>query len=217
MPRKRYPRFEEVIQRLFEDDDEQSDIDIVVVPLETVEASDEEEGNNNILNHDNDDLPCDTAVEIEVQSKRKFESSESSCSRAKKFKKSKTEQFKWIKKEPLNMPQPKNEEKDRIENCKRQYKGSEMGHVEFYNHCDDRGGQGTGLAYPIQCRMCVESISDITAEDSALYIVLKPHSSVNCLRRIGKKSWQKGAIHVVQIFEVDVNYARERERACACA
>ncbi|GBN07002.1 hypothetical protein AVEN_87478-1 [Araneus ventricosus] len=38
-----------------------SDIDIVVVPPETTEASDEEEGNDIILNHDNDDLPCDTA------------------------------------------------------------------------------------------------------------------------------------------------------------
>ncbi|GBL73735.1 hypothetical protein AVEN_230718-1 [Araneus ventricosus] len=36
------------------------DIDIVVVPPETAEASDEE-GNDNILNHDNDDLPCDSA------------------------------------------------------------------------------------------------------------------------------------------------------------
>ncbi|GBM95964.1 hypothetical protein AVEN_146471-1 [Araneus ventricosus] len=69
------------------DDDEQSDIDIAVVPPETAEASDEEEGNNNILNHDNDDLPCDTASETEVHSKKKFESSESSCSRVKKLKK----------------------------------------------------------------------------------------------------------------------------------
>ncbi|GBM13577.1 hypothetical protein AVEN_266918-1 [Araneus ventricosus] len=87
MPRKRYLMLEEAIQRLFEDDtddDEQRDIDIVVPP-ETAEASDEEEGNDNILNHDNDDLPCDTAGQIEVHSKRKFESSESSCSRAKKF------------------------------------------------------------------------------------------------------------------------------------
>ncbi|GBM63484.1 hypothetical protein AVEN_205833-1 [Araneus ventricosus] len=97
MHRKRYLTLEEAIQRLSEDDTEQSDIDIVVVPPETAEDSDEEEVNNIILNHDNDDLPCDTAGEIEVDSKKKFESSESSCSRAKKFKKSKTERFKWIK------------------------------------------------------------------------------------------------------------------------
>ncbi|GBM60043.1 hypothetical protein AVEN_147605-1 [Araneus ventricosus] len=63
MPRKRYLTLEESIQRLFEvdtDDDEQNNIDIVVPP-ETAEASDEEEGNDNILNHDNDDLPSDTA------------------------------------------------------------------------------------------------------------------------------------------------------------
>ncbi|GBM84473.1 hypothetical protein AVEN_192186-1 [Araneus ventricosus] len=75
--------------RLFEDDtddDEQSDIGIVVVPPETAEASDEEEGNN-ILNHDNGDLPCDTTGENEVHSKKKSESSERSFSRAKKFKK----------------------------------------------------------------------------------------------------------------------------------
>ncbi|GBN02530.1 hypothetical protein AVEN_247-1 [Araneus ventricosus] len=40
--------------------DVESDIDIDVVPPETAEASDEE-GNDNILNHYNDDLPCDTA------------------------------------------------------------------------------------------------------------------------------------------------------------
>ncbi|GBN39890.1 hypothetical protein AVEN_109432-1 [Araneus ventricosus] len=122
MPRKRYLALEEAIQRLFEDDtddNEQSDIDIVVVPPETAESSDE--GNDNILNHDNDDLPCDTAGETEVHSK-KFESSESSCNREKKLKKSKTEYFKWIKKEPLNMPQPKNEEKDRIEIFKNKIK-----------------------------------------------------------------------------------------------
>ncbi|GBN61560.1 hypothetical protein AVEN_168198-1 [Araneus ventricosus] len=75
----------------------QSDIDIVVVRPETEEASDEEEGNDNIWNHDNDDLPCDTAGEIEVHSKKEFESSESSCSHAKKLK-PKTEAFKLIKK-----------------------------------------------------------------------------------------------------------------------
>ncbi|GBN80550.1 hypothetical protein AVEN_75290-1 [Araneus ventricosus] len=58
MPRKRYLTLEKAVQRFFEDD-EQSDIDIVVVPPETAEASDEEEGNDNILNHANDDLPCD--------------------------------------------------------------------------------------------------------------------------------------------------------------
>ncbi|GBL77943.1 hypothetical protein AVEN_143273-1 [Araneus ventricosus] len=96
MPRKKYLKPEEAIQRLFEDDTydhEQSDIDIVVIPPETAEASGEEEGNDNILNHDNDDLPCDTAGKIEVHLKKKFESSESSCSRATKFKKSKTEHF----------------------------------------------------------------------------------------------------------------------------
>ncbi|GBL99686.1 hypothetical protein AVEN_249732-1 [Araneus ventricosus] len=73
MPRKRYLTLEEAIQRLFEDDtdgDEQTDIDIVVLSPETVEASDEEERNDNILNHDNDDFPCDTAGEIEVHSKK---------------------------------------------------------------------------------------------------------------------------------------------------
>ncbi|GBN02662.1 hypothetical protein AVEN_121176-1, partial [Araneus ventricosus] len=43
------------------DDDKQSDIDIVVVLPESPEASDEKEGNDNILNHDNDAFPCDTA------------------------------------------------------------------------------------------------------------------------------------------------------------
>ncbi|GBM91589.1 hypothetical protein AVEN_164196-1 [Araneus ventricosus] len=57
------------------DDDEQSNIDIIVVQPETAEDSDEEEANDNILNHANDDLPCSTAGEIEVQSKKKFECS----------------------------------------------------------------------------------------------------------------------------------------------
>ncbi|GBM79676.1 hypothetical protein AVEN_59167-1 [Araneus ventricosus] len=64
MPRKRYLTPEEAIQRLSEDDTydhEQSDIDIVVFPPEIAEAGGEEEGNDNILNHDNDDLPWDTA------------------------------------------------------------------------------------------------------------------------------------------------------------
>ncbi|GBN18468.1 hypothetical protein AVEN_125400-1 [Araneus ventricosus] len=52
------------------EDDKQSDIDKVVVPLETPEASDEKEGNDNILNDDNDDLSCDTASEIEVHSNK---------------------------------------------------------------------------------------------------------------------------------------------------
>ncbi|GBN65320.1 hypothetical protein AVEN_223199-1 [Araneus ventricosus] len=52
------------------DDEKQSDIDIVVVPPETPEAGDEKEGNDNILNDDNDDLPCDTAGEIEVHSNK---------------------------------------------------------------------------------------------------------------------------------------------------
>ncbi|GBM36116.1 hypothetical protein AVEN_179112-1 [Araneus ventricosus] len=89
MPRKRYLTFEEAIQRFFEDDadnDEQSDMDIVVRP-ETAEASDEEEGNANILNQNDNDLPSETACKIEVHSKKKIQSSESSCSRAKKFKK----------------------------------------------------------------------------------------------------------------------------------
>ncbi|GBN17891.1 hypothetical protein AVEN_245351-1 [Araneus ventricosus] len=57
MPRKRYLTLEEAIQKLFEDDtydQEQSDIDIVVVPRENAEGGDEEEGNYNILYHDND-------------------------------------------------------------------------------------------------------------------------------------------------------------------
>ncbi|GBL86330.1 hypothetical protein AVEN_164520-1 [Araneus ventricosus] len=73
MPRKRYLTFEEAVPRHFEDDtddDEQSDTDIFVVPPETAEASDEEEGNDNILNHDNGDLPFDTAGKIEVPSKK---------------------------------------------------------------------------------------------------------------------------------------------------
>ncbi|GBN56153.1 hypothetical protein AVEN_215304-1 [Araneus ventricosus] len=51
MPRKRYLTLEETIQRLFEDSadgDEQSDVDIVVVPPENAEASDEEEGNDKL-------------------------------------------------------------------------------------------------------------------------------------------------------------------------
>ncbi|GBM01518.1 hypothetical protein AVEN_209324-1 [Araneus ventricosus] len=73
MPRKKYHTLKEAIQRLFEEDTdnhEQSDIDIVVVPPETTEASDEGEGNDNILNPDNDDLPCDTAEEIECTQNR---------------------------------------------------------------------------------------------------------------------------------------------------
>ncbi|GBN55721.1 hypothetical protein AVEN_185364-1 [Araneus ventricosus] len=88
MPRKKYLMLEHAIQRLFEDDkdeEEQSDKDIVFPP-ETAKASKEAEGKDNILNHDNDDLFCDTASEIIVHSKKKFESSESSCSPAKKFK-----------------------------------------------------------------------------------------------------------------------------------
>ncbi|GBM29606.1 hypothetical protein AVEN_130084-1 [Araneus ventricosus] len=68
MPRKIYLTLKEVIQRPLEDntdDDEQSDINIIVAPLEISEASNEEEGYDNILNHDNDDLPFDTAREIE--------------------------------------------------------------------------------------------------------------------------------------------------------
>ncbi|GBN41424.1 hypothetical protein AVEN_27536-1 [Araneus ventricosus] len=57
------------------DDDEQSNIDIVVAQLETAGGSGEEEENDKILNHDNDDLPCNTAGEIEAHSKKKFECS----------------------------------------------------------------------------------------------------------------------------------------------
>ncbi|GBN34346.1 hypothetical protein AVEN_119603-1 [Araneus ventricosus] len=88
MPRSKYLTLQQAIQRLFEDDtddEEQSDKDLVVPP-ETTEATDEAEGNDNILNHDNDDLFCDTASEIKEHPKKKFESSESSCSPTKKLK-----------------------------------------------------------------------------------------------------------------------------------
>ncbi|GBN14020.1 hypothetical protein AVEN_40626-1 [Araneus ventricosus] len=74
MSRKIYLTFEEAIKRRLEDDtndDQKSEIDIVVFPPETAETSDEDKGNDNILNHGNDYLPCDTAREIEVHSKNK--------------------------------------------------------------------------------------------------------------------------------------------------
>ncbi|GBM16367.1 hypothetical protein AVEN_28326-1 [Araneus ventricosus] len=74
MPRTRYLTLEEAVERLFEDDTddaEQSDIVILVCPPETSEASDEEELNDNISNHDNDDLPCDTADKLVCQAKKK--------------------------------------------------------------------------------------------------------------------------------------------------
>lgn len=45
---------------------------IIVIPPETAEVSDEEEGNDDILNNDNDILPHDT-VKIEVCIKKKSE------------------------------------------------------------------------------------------------------------------------------------------------
>ncbi|GBM31601.1 hypothetical protein AVEN_198460-1 [Araneus ventricosus] len=43
---------------------------LLLFPPESAEASDEEEGNDTILNHDIDELPCDTAGEVEVHKKR---------------------------------------------------------------------------------------------------------------------------------------------------
>lgn len=106
MPKTRYLTLEEALQRIFDedsDDNEQNEADIVVIPPETAEASDVEEGNDNILNNDNDVLPSDTAGEIEVHVKKKIEPSKCSATHTRKLKKQKTEDLKWIKKEPLSM------------------------------------------------------------------------------------------------------------------
>ncbi|GBM32762.1 hypothetical protein AVEN_83731-1, partial [Araneus ventricosus] len=79
MPETMYLTLEQAVQRLFEDDsddDKKSVINVVVFSPENAEASDEEERNVNISNYVSDDLPCATAVEIVVRSKKKFEPSE---------------------------------------------------------------------------------------------------------------------------------------------
>ncbi|GBO15803.1 hypothetical protein AVEN_254695-1 [Araneus ventricosus] len=63
---------------------------------ETAEASDEEEGNNNILSHDNDELPCNTASEIEAHSARKFDPLKVAVIVRKNIK---NRNLKWIKKD----------------------------------------------------------------------------------------------------------------------
>lgn len=54
IPKRRYLTLEEVLQRLFEEDlhDEQSDkkVDLVVAPSEAAKDTDDEKGNDNILN-----------------------------------------------------------------------------------------------------------------------------------------------------------------------
>lgn len=110
MPKTRYLTLEEALQRLFEEDsdnDDEIETDIIVIPPETAEASDEEEGNDNILNNGNDILPYDTAGEIEVCLKKKFCRLKAVHVIRKKIRKQKCDDLKCIKKDPLNMTQPK--------------------------------------------------------------------------------------------------------------
>ena len=72
MRRTRYLTLEEALEKIFEqnsDDEDADETDIVVIPPETADASDEEEGNETILNNDNEVLPRDTAGEVEVHVK----------------------------------------------------------------------------------------------------------------------------------------------------
>lgn len=97
---KEYLTLEQALEMIFDKDsdddgDEENEIDIVIPP-ETAEASDEEEGNDNILNNDNDVLPGDTAGEIEVHVKKKLDQW-SSASLPKRIKKRKLKPMKWTK------------------------------------------------------------------------------------------------------------------------
>lgn len=67
-------------------------------------------------------VPCDIAGEIEVRvKKKKFVQSKSCTGHAKKLNNEETEDFKWIKKGPLNRTQPKIEEKCKIGTLKKYF------------------------------------------------------------------------------------------------
>lgn len=114
MPRKRFLTLEEALDELFRkdsDDEKDEETDIVVVPPDAAEASDEEEGDECILNNDSDVLPNDTAGEVELHTKKKFDQPEISN----KAKKRKLEELRWSKKEPTDRPQPVNDEEISIQ------------------------------------------------------------------------------------------------------
>ena len=123
MHKTRCLTLEEAFQRIFDDDSdhEQNETDVVILP-ETIEACDKEEENDNILNNDRDILQNDTAGEIEVHTKKKFEPPKNSAFYVKKTKQ-KTEHLKWIKKDIMNMSQTNNEKKDRTGNIKNKTRG----------------------------------------------------------------------------------------------